>query len=75
MKEREKNINVWLPPTHPLLGTWLETQACAPDWESHWRPFDSQAVTQSIEPHQPGLESIPLHTARNQSVQTIEKNK
>ena len=24
-KEREKNINVWLPPTHPLLAT----QACA----------------------------------------------
>ena len=28
-KEREKNINVWLPLTHPLLGTWPSTQACA----------------------------------------------
>ena len=28
-KERERNINVWLPLTHPLLGTWLATQACA----------------------------------------------
>ena len=28
-KEREKNINVWLPLTHPLLGTWPATQACA----------------------------------------------
>ena len=26
-----------------------------PDWESNWRPFGSQAGTQSTEPHQPGL--------------------
>ena len=28
-KEKERNINVWLPLMHPLLGTWLTTQACA----------------------------------------------
>ena len=28
-KERERNINVRLPLIHPLLGTWLATQACA----------------------------------------------
>ena len=29
-KERERNINVWLPLTHPPLGgTWPTTQACA----------------------------------------------
>ena len=28
-KERERNINAWLPLTRPLLGTWPETQACA----------------------------------------------
>ena len=28
-KERKKNINVWLPLTCPLLGTWPVTQACA----------------------------------------------
>ena len=28
-KERERNINVWLPPTHPLPGTWPLIQACA----------------------------------------------
>ena len=28
-EERERNINVWLPLTHPLLGTWSTTQACA----------------------------------------------
>ena len=26
--ERERNINVWLPLTHPTLGTWPATQAC-----------------------------------------------
>ena len=28
-KERERNINVWLPLACPLLGTWPTTQACA----------------------------------------------
>ena len=28
-KEKERNINVWLPLMHPLLGTWPTTQACA----------------------------------------------
>ena len=51
-KERERNINVWLPLTHPttgdLAGNWHV-------WDSNWRPFGSQAGTQSTEPHQPGL--------------------
>ena len=53
-KERKRNINVWLPLTHPQLGSWPTTQACALDWESNQQPFDSQAGTQSTEPHQPG---------------------
>ena len=28
-KERERNINVWLPLVCPLLETWPATQACA----------------------------------------------
>ena len=28
-KDRERNINGWLPLVHPLLGTWPATQACA----------------------------------------------
>ena len=28
-KEREGNINVWLPLVHPPLGTWPSTQVCA----------------------------------------------
>ena len=27
-KERERNINVWLPLTRPLLGTWPTTHTC-----------------------------------------------
>ena len=28
-KERERNVNVWLPLTWPPLGTWPATQECA----------------------------------------------
>ena len=28
-KERERNINVWLPLACPVLGTWPATHACA----------------------------------------------
>ena len=28
-KERERNINVWLPLVQSQLGTWSTTQACA----------------------------------------------
>ena len=28
-KERDRNINVWLPPTCPLLETCSTTQSCA----------------------------------------------
>ena len=35
-KERERNIDVWLPLAHPSLGTWPTTQACSltGDWTS-----------------------------------------
>ena len=29
MEKEERNINVWVLLTHPLLGTWPATQACA----------------------------------------------
>ena len=28
-RKKERNINVWLPLAHPMLGTWPATQACA----------------------------------------------
>ena len=40
-----------MPPTGDLV---LNPSMC-PDWELNWWPFGSQAVTQSTEPHQPGL--------------------
>ena len=42
-KERERNINVWFPLMHPLLGTWPATQAYALHWGLNWRPLSSQA--------------------------------
>ena len=39
-----------LPITHPLLGTWPETQACA--------MTGNRTGDQSTEPHQPGLKSV-----------------
>ena len=35
VRERGRNINVWLPLSHPLLGlgTWTATQGCALHWE------------------------------------------
>ena len=58
-KKRERNINVWLPLLHPQPGTWPRSQACALDGELNQRPFHLQAGTQSTQPHQPGLKSIP----------------
>ena len=53
-KERKRYINVWLPLKRPpLLGTAYNPGMC-PNWDSNWRPFGSQAGTQSTEPHQPG---------------------
>ena len=49
-KERERNVNVWLPLVHPLR----HKPGMSPDWELNWRLFGSQAGTQSTEPPQPG---------------------
>ena len=56
-RKKERIINVRLPLTHPLLGIWPATQACALHWESNWPPFGSQSHAQSTESHQPGLHS------------------
>ena len=50
-KERERNINVWLPLMRPLL---TPNPGMCPDWELNLRPFGSQASAQSTEPQQPG---------------------
>ena len=52
-KEREKHqcvVASCAPPTGDLV---CNPGMCS-DWELNWRPFGSQAGTQSTEPHQPG---------------------
>ena len=55
-KERERNINVWLPFTHPHPYTrdLAHTPGMCPDWELNPQPFGSQAHAQSTEPPQLG---------------------
>ena len=60
--ERERNINVWLLLVHPLPGTCSHNLGTCPDWESNWRPFGSQAGTQSTELLQPGQIYIYKYT-------------
>ena len=56
--ERERNINVWLPLMCSALGTTgdlARNPGMCPNWELNQQPSDSQAGTQSTEPHQPRL--------------------
>ena len=39
----------------PPTGDLAHNPGMCPDWELNWRPFGSQASTQSTEPHPPGL--------------------
>ena len=59
-KDRERNVNVWLPLMCPQLGTWPATQACALTEKYNQQPFGLQAGALSIEPQQPGLYFIIL---------------
>ena len=58
---KERNISVWLPLTWPPTGDLAHNPGMCPGWESNWRPFGSQAGTQSTEPHQPELLVFILH--------------
>ena len=42
----------------PSTGDLACNPGMYPDWESNWRPFGSQASTQFIELHQPGLKHL-----------------
>ena len=46
-KEKERNINVWLPLEEFPTGDLACNPGMCPDWESNQRPFGSQAGTQS----------------------------
>ena len=53
-RNRETNINVWLPLARPPTRDLAHNLGRCPDWESTRGPFGSQANTQSTESHQPG---------------------
>ena len=54
-KERERNINVWLPLACPPQENLAYGQGMCLNWESNQWPFDLQASIQSTEPQQLGL--------------------
>ena len=55
---RERGKHQCVVASHPPpTGDLAHNPGMCPDWDSNWRPFSSQAGTQSTEPHQPG----PLH--------------
>ena len=39
---------------HPPTGDLASNPGMCPDWEWNRQPFDSKAIAQSTEPHQPG---------------------
>ena len=52
-KDREKHQYA-VASRAPHTGELTRDPGMCPDWEPNWRPFGSQAGTQSTEPHQPG---------------------
>ena len=46
-----------------------------PDWESNWQPFGFQAITQSTEPHQPGLLSYFLRVLNVGEMKKLHNNR
>ena len=54
-KERERNINVWVPLAHPPTGDLAHNSGMCP--RLGIKP-GSQAGTQSTEPHQPGPDIV-----------------
>ena len=55
-REGEKHQSV-VASCAPATGDLDHNPGMCPDWESNWQPFDLQVGTQSVEPHQPGLQT------------------
>ena len=54
-REREGEKHQCVVASHaPPTGKLACNPGMCPDWELNWQPLDSQAGTQSTEPHQPG---------------------
>ena len=60
-REREKH-QCEVASRTPTTGDLAHNPSMCPDWESNQQPSDSQASTQSTEPHQPGLEWMLFKT-------------
>ena len=58
-EERERNINVWLPLTHPALGTWPITQACALPGNQAGDPFIRRPVLNPLSHTSQGPKHAP----------------
>ena len=56
--ERERNISVWLPLTHPPTGNLAHNPGICPDWELNPVTLWLVAHTQSTELHQWGLKDL-----------------
>ena len=57
--EREGEKHQCVVASHALhTGDLASNQGMCPAWESNRQPFGSQVRTQSIEPHQPGRDSM-----------------
>ena len=61
--ERDRNINVWFPLTHPLLGTRPATQACALTGNRTCDPLVHRSVPNPLS-----------HTSQGPLYKTILKN-
>ena len=67
--EREGEKYHCVVSSHMLTGDPACNPGMYPDWELNWRPFGSQADTESTEPHQLGqhlhFHLILLHKVKN----------
>ena len=68
-RERERNINVWLPLALPLLGTWPTTQACAPTGNRIGDPSDCRSALSPLSPtsQRSNLALFFIFTCRNEN--------
>ena len=63
-KEKEGNINVWLPLARPQVGTWPATQTCALTGNATGNPLVLRLALNPLS-HQPGPNNSFLTLASN----------
>ena len=75
--EREGEKHQRVVASHvPHTGDPASNPGMCPDWELNWRPFGSQAGTQSTELHPPGLSSFTtVYLCESYFLDTMQSNK